>query len=94
MGKLKTEEQENLRGKYRNFTMRTQMYQQLRSEKIKAMRFIEEKYDSKNRQLKFYPQINTRKSTQERRYWKDVDGFEVVQKEEAIGMPNYSIFSK
>jgi len=57
------------------------------------MKFIEDKYDSKNGQLKFYPKVNQSQSTQPGRYWKDKDGFEVIEKEESIRTPHGSIFS-
>ncbi len=43
--------------------------------------FLEHKYDSKCKQLKFYPKINSSKATQRNKYWKDVDGFERVSEE-------------
>jgi len=54
------------------------MHEKLREEKIDALRFIEEKYDSRNQQLKFYPKIISKKCTQKGRFWKDVDGFEII----------------
>jgi len=56
------------------------------------MKFIEDKYDSKNGQLKFYPKVNQSQSTQPGRYWKDKDGFEVIEKEESAN--EFYYFSK
>ena len=52
------------------------------------MKFLEEKYDQKNKQLMFYPKINKRLATQKNRHWKDLDGFDNVSEEQAIKMPN------
>lgn len=43
------------------------------------MRYIEERYDSKCGQLRFYPKVNTRLATQKGRFWKDRDGFEAIE---------------
>jgi len=57
------------------------------------MKFIEDKYDSKNGQLKFYPKVNQSQSTQPGRYWKDKDGFEVIEKEESIRTPQMNFIT-
>jgi len=43
------------------------------------MRYIDEKYDSKNKQLKFYPKVNISKATQKGKFWKDNDGFDQIE---------------
>lgn len=48
---------------------------------MKALRFLEEKYDSRCGQLKFYPKTNRCKATQRGRCWKDIDGMERVPEE-------------
>ena len=55
------------------------------------MRFLEEKYDQKNKQLKFYPKTNKRMATQRDRYWKDLDGHDNIPVEPKIQQPNESI---
>lgn len=54
------------------------------------MRFLDEKYDEKNGQLKFYPKTNKRIAAQKDRNWKDIDGFDNVSIEAKINHPNDS----
>ena len=42
------------------------------------MRYISEKYDTKNKQLKHYPKINPRVARQRDRHWKDRDGLDTI----------------
>ena len=67
--------------KVTNFLNRVKVYEEQRQQKMDALRFLEDKYDSKNGQLKFYPKIQSRKATQKYKYWKDADGFEKVPEE-------------
>ena len=63
----------------------------MRQEKLEAMRFLEEKYDEKSKQLKFYPKTNKRMATQKDRTWKDIDGYDNIPVESKIQLPNSSV---
>ena len=78
--KLQAEErQTNNAEKCRNFIERMRVYESIRQEKLEAMRYIEDKYDSKCGQLRYYPKVNSRVATQKGRFWKDRDGFETIE---------------
>lgn len=62
----------------RNFAERMKVYESIRQEKLEALRFISDKFDSKSGQLKYYPKINTRMASQKGRFWKDRDGLEAI----------------
>lgn len=94
LDKIKKEEEIGDKNeKMNNFLSRMQMYESIRQEKLEAMRFINEKYDSNTKQLRFYPKTNASKATQKGRYWKDEDGLDAIEREESIHMPNSSIFA-
>ena len=76
--------------KVNNFLVRMKVYQSMRQERVEALRFLQEKYDNKNKQLKFYPKLNKRMATQKNRYWKDVDGDQCILEEQSIRVPNDS----
>jgi hypothetical protein len=57
------------------------------------MRYIEERYDSKCGQIRYYPKLNSRLATQKGRFWKDRDGLEAIEDESAIRTPNASTFT-
>lgn len=87
----KLEEDEKIeenKAKVNNFLKRVEMYASAKEERMKALIFLEEKYDDKSRQLKFYPKINRGKATQKGRYWKDIDGMDRISEEAAIYEPN------
>lgn len=69
------------------------VYESIRQEKLEAMRYIEERYDSKCGQLRYYPKVNSRLATQKGRFWKDRDGFDAIENESAIYTPNSSASS-
>jgi hypothetical protein len=77
--RLEDEEKvEKNKQKVNNFLVRMKIHEYERQEKLEALRFLEDKYDSRNKQLKYYPKINKRLATQKNRNWKDVDGFDQV----------------
>lgn len=39
------------------------------------MKYLNEHYDFKNKQVLFYPKINKRQAIQKGRYWKDMDEY-------------------
>jgi hypothetical protein len=71
---------------------RMEVYASAKEERMQALKFLEEKYDSRCGQLKFYPKLNRRKATQKDRCWKDIDGMEIVPEESSIMTPNESFF--
>ena len=77
--------------KVNNFLSRTKQFEEMRQQKIEAMRFLDEKYDKKSKQLKFYPKTNKRMATQRDRCWKDIDGHDNISVEQKIQPPNNSI---
>ena len=48
---------------------------------MEALKFLDDKYDSKSGQVKFYPKTNKRLATQKNRNWKDIEGFDLVPDE-------------
>lgn len=41
---------------------------------MEALKYINNHYDFKSKQLLFYPKINKSQATQKNKFWKDVDG--------------------
>jgi hypothetical protein len=94
LGKLEAEEKLAARAeKSRNFIERMRVHESIRQQKLEALRFIEDRFDSKSGQLRYYPKVNSRLATQKGRFWKDRDGFEAIEREPAINPPNSSSFS-